>query len=266
MQAPSWAGFTKLTHPDLHHVVGLLILRDVCPSILHPVSALKHLQFWLDPFHIHTSYLATSEGVSRVTFLAKFQNFKFWQFFKIRDFDFILFWLGVWYESLVSGDIIAFFTHWSKNSCPNMKQFVGRVHKDLTHVDSSKKKFSLRPVVCQPQVETLALAGWVLILIVSSLPLSRGTPSCSCSCTFWVHHPDTIHPLLQRRGPASWQSLHVLLGQWQHGCLVGIVDKVIQPTCDCYKIWLFAILGHNGCTAAYSGASLVLCQYRKWVK
>ena len=31
---------TKLTLPDLHHVVGLFILRDVRPSVPHPVSAL----------------------------------------------------------------------------------------------------------------------------------------------------------------------------------------------------------------------------------
>ena len=44
-----------------------------------PVKAQKfswclHLQFWLDSFHVYTmsSYQATSEGVSRVKFLAKF--------------------------------------------------------------------------------------------------------------------------------------------------------------------------------------------------
>ena len=71
------------------------------PSVPHPVSALQRLQFWLDPFHIYTFYQATSEGVSRVKFLAKFQNLNFWQFFKICSFDFVLFWLGVWCESLV---------------------------------------------------------------------------------------------------------------------------------------------------------------------
>ena len=65
----------------------------------HPVSALQQLQFWLDPFHIHTSYQATSEGMSCVKFLAKFLNLNFWQFFKICDF--VLFWLGIWCESLV---------------------------------------------------------------------------------------------------------------------------------------------------------------------
>ena len=52
---------------------GILVsLRpSVCPSVPHPVSALKHLQFWLDPFHIYTYYQATSEGVLCVKFLAK---------------------------------------------------------------------------------------------------------------------------------------------------------------------------------------------------
>ena len=39
--------------------------------------------------------------MSRAKCLAKFQNLKFWQFFKIRNFDFVLFWLGIWCESLV---------------------------------------------------------------------------------------------------------------------------------------------------------------------
>ena len=74
---------------------------SVRPSVPHPVSVLWHLQFWLDPLHIYTSYQATSEGVSRVKFLAKFKNLYFWQFFKICNFDFVLFWLGIWCESLV---------------------------------------------------------------------------------------------------------------------------------------------------------------------
>ena len=37
----------------------------------------------------------------RVKFLAKCQNFNFWQFKKKNNFDFVLFWLGIWCESLV---------------------------------------------------------------------------------------------------------------------------------------------------------------------
>ena len=87
------------------HSVRLSICQYVRPSVhpsfQHSVSALYCLQFWLDPFHILTSYQATSEGVSHVKFLAKFQNLDFWQFFWICNFDFVLFWLGIWCESLV---------------------------------------------------------------------------------------------------------------------------------------------------------------------
>ena len=40
-------------------------LRSNSPktSVPHPMSALSRLQFWLGPFHIYTSYQATSKGV-----------------------------------------------------------------------------------------------------------------------------------------------------------------------------------------------------------
>ena len=41
----------------------------------------------MDPFHIHTTYQATSEDVSHVKFLAKFQNLNFW---KLRKFSLTL--------------------------------------------------------------------------------------------------------------------------------------------------------------------------------
>ena len=75
--------------------VRLSVRPSVRPSVPRP-SRIPRLQFWLDPFHIYASYKATSEGVSRAKFLAKF-----WQFFKICNFDFVLFWLGMWCESLV---------------------------------------------------------------------------------------------------------------------------------------------------------------------
>ena len=74
---------------------------SVRPSVPHPVSALLCLQFWLDPFHIYTSHQATSEGASHVKFLAQFKNLYFGQFFKICNFDFVLFWLGIWCKWLV---------------------------------------------------------------------------------------------------------------------------------------------------------------------
>ena len=55
------------------------VCHTVRPSVPHPVSALLRLQFWLDPFHIYTSY---QEGVSLVKFIAKLQNLNFVNFFK----------------------------------------------------------------------------------------------------------------------------------------------------------------------------------------
>ena len=52
---------------------------SVCPSVDKMVSALYLQQYSLDPFHICTSYQATSEGVSGVMFVSKFKNFKFWR-------------------------------------------------------------------------------------------------------------------------------------------------------------------------------------------
>ena len=78
---------------------------SICPSahlsVLHPISALKRLQFWLDEFYIYTSYQATSEGVFHVKLSAQFQNWDFGQFFYIFNFDFVFFWLWIWCESLV---------------------------------------------------------------------------------------------------------------------------------------------------------------------
>ena len=39
--------------------------------------------------------------MSRVKFVAKFQNLNFCQFFKTCNFDFVLFWLRIWCEPLV---------------------------------------------------------------------------------------------------------------------------------------------------------------------
>ena len=65
-------------YPTHNEVVGRVywfhsVRLYVRPSVPHPVSALQHLQFWMDPFHIQTSYQTTSEGVSHVKFIAKFE-------------------------------------------------------------------------------------------------------------------------------------------------------------------------------------------------
>ena len=62
-----------------------LVHLSVCPSVCLPiclsvdriVSPLYLQQYLPDPFHIYTSYQATSEGVSRVKFISKFQNLNF---------------------------------------------------------------------------------------------------------------------------------------------------------------------------------------------
>ena len=77
------------------------ITLSVCPSVDRIVSALYLQQYSLDPFHICTSYQATSEGVSRVMPVSKFKNLKFWRIFKICNFDFVIFWLGIQYDSMV---------------------------------------------------------------------------------------------------------------------------------------------------------------------
>ena len=47
---------------------------SVCPSVDRIVSALYLQQYSSDPFHICTSYQATPEGVSHVTFVSKFND------------------------------------------------------------------------------------------------------------------------------------------------------------------------------------------------
>ena len=74
---------------------------SVCPSVDRIVSALYFQQYSSDPFHICTSYQATSEGVSCVMPVSKFKNLKFWRIFLICNFDFVFFWLGIQYDSMV---------------------------------------------------------------------------------------------------------------------------------------------------------------------
>ena len=57
------------------------ITLSVCPSVDRIVSALYLQQYSSDPFHICTSYQATSEGVLRVMPISKLKNLKFWRIF-----------------------------------------------------------------------------------------------------------------------------------------------------------------------------------------
>ena len=52
---------------------------SVCPSVNRILSALYLQQYLSYPFHICTSYQATSEGVSCVTTVSKLKNLKFWR-------------------------------------------------------------------------------------------------------------------------------------------------------------------------------------------
>ena len=78
------------------------ILVSLTPSV-HPASPVRSVTptVLVGSILYYTSIQATSEGVSHVKFLAQFQNLNFWQFLKICNFDFVLFWLGIWCESLV---------------------------------------------------------------------------------------------------------------------------------------------------------------------
>ena len=71
---------------------------SVCPSVDRILSALYLQQYSSDPFHICTSYQASSEGVSLVMFVSKLKKLKFWQILKIHNFDSVFFWLGIQYD------------------------------------------------------------------------------------------------------------------------------------------------------------------------
>ena len=66
------------------HLVRPSVRPPVRPSVDRIMSALYLLQYSPDPFHIHTSYQATSEGVSCVIFFSKLKDLKFWQILWIQ--------------------------------------------------------------------------------------------------------------------------------------------------------------------------------------
>ena len=70
-----------------------LVRPPMCPSEDRIVFALY--------LHINTSYQATSEGLSRVKFISKCQNLEFWLIVWICNFDFVLFLLGIQYDSII---------------------------------------------------------------------------------------------------------------------------------------------------------------------
>ena len=65
------------------------------------LSVLYLQQYSPAPFHSHTSYQATSKGVSRVKiFFAKCQIRTFGNCFEFLFLAFFFFWLWIWYESI----------------------------------------------------------------------------------------------------------------------------------------------------------------------
>ena len=98
-----------LLYPHTMKLLGVYWFHSICPSLC------PHLQFWLNSFHIYTSYQATSECVLHVKFVAKLQNFNFWQICKICHFV-------EWVEKN------AIWNHWIQLACK------------LTSVDKSVKK------------------------------------------------------------------------------------------------------------------------------
>ena len=76
--------------------ITLSVCPSVCPSVDRIVSALYLQEYSSDPFHICTSYQATSEGVSCVMPISKFKNFSknFGDFFKFVTFTLSSFDLG----------------------------------------------------------------------------------------------------------------------------------------------------------------------------
>ena len=61
---------------EVERIPGILVspCPSICPSVDTIVSALYLQQYSSDPFHICTSYQATSEGVSHVMFVSNFKN------------------------------------------------------------------------------------------------------------------------------------------------------------------------------------------------
>ena len=86
-----------------YHLVRLSVRLSVCPSVNKIVSALYLQQNSWDPLHICKSYQATKEGVSHVMPVSKLRKKfgKFWWIFLICNFDFVFFWLGIQYDSMV---------------------------------------------------------------------------------------------------------------------------------------------------------------------
>ena len=88
---------------------GILVSRNpsVCPSVRPSVCLPVRLwtESWLSQYlpyliHIYTRNSETSKCASRVKMLIKFQNLYFFLIYQMSNFDFVLFRLMIWYESV----------------------------------------------------------------------------------------------------------------------------------------------------------------------
>ena len=86
---------------------GIYWFNVVCPSVCLSIR-LWTVCIFNNTFRIH--FVFTNLNFRRCVtykvfvfwvFFSKFQNFNFWQIFQICHFDFVMFWLGIQYESIV---------------------------------------------------------------------------------------------------------------------------------------------------------------------
>ena len=64
-QRSCWGGILVSLRPSVRPSVRLSVRPSVRPSVPHAVSALYHLQLWMDSFHIRPKWSLPWEGVSR---------------------------------------------------------------------------------------------------------------------------------------------------------------------------------------------------------
>ena len=96
-------------HPHPHaqrSCWGVYWFHSVRPSVrlsVHSASRVRSVAPTVLVRSISIHLIKQLQKVCRMerVFFAKFQNLNFWQFFKLCNFDFVLFWLGIWCESLV---------------------------------------------------------------------------------------------------------------------------------------------------------------------
>ena len=88
--------------------LGPSVLPSVCPSVRLSVCSSRipcplcraYSSGWIHFILIHL-IKQLQKVCCMWSFFQKLQNLNFWQFLKICNFDLVLFWLGIWCESLV---------------------------------------------------------------------------------------------------------------------------------------------------------------------